>query len=996
MKNTLSILLAIFLCCSMGATAQITWSLSHDTLYITGTGPMPEYSSTDAPWIDYRDQYRHVVVRSGVTTIGQNAFLAPAGLISAVLETVTLEEGVTEIHYGAFSANKTLQTVSFPTTLTSVGELAFAGCTALQAVDLPEAMTAIGRKAFDGCSALDSVIIRATSLTTYGEDAFKSTNGALRIFVPEEAVDTYKAGWSAYADKIQAIPPQKYYHFITRSWENDALEEYEDSISELHPDFQLITSTGGSIDLTKHYNVVAGDVTVGGHLFVKTAAGTPCYIILADNAHLHVNGITFPTWNNHLDLYICAEEGGEQLGKLSSSDIIGNTDINTEGRVHIHGGDIYAKGRGSDPGIGTSGSTYMKSGDVYIYSGIIEASSEKGAGIGGSSSAYGLGTIRIYGGTISATGGASPGGAGIGGSTNCYDGTIEIYGGDITATGGHEAAGIGTTQDAPYNNMTVRVYAGSVVARGGNYAAGIGGGDGISGCTVEISGGYVEAHGGVDAAGIGGGEGGNGGTVTISGGEVKAYGNDNGAGIGGGEDADGAKVTITGGTVIAQTTGTDDGSRAIGPGDGSDNYGSLTLGDDLMVTSERKAAASERKGMCWYRTNVRVEPCDHEDVTYTVDGNTAADHHISHCPYCLRSDTALHTFDEHNRCTVCGVEATIYPIATYLPELQQGAYDGETYYRTPFDYIVPNSDYLLPECTVRVPKLSFIGWEPVTDAQQSHYTSPYTTDTTKLYQPGEYYRITDHTNFVARYQLANITLYAEESNNEVLAQYDNLLVNSVTLSGHTFTNDNTWQTLCLPFSLSAEEVANSPLAGAEIKQLDLNGTYDEHQTGYDLATNTLYLYFEDTNAIAAGRPYVIRWANANAEDPVFDSVTILKANANANAPYMVFTSLYSPKTFVAANDKAIYIGANNAFFRPDGTEVITINAFRGYFRLNYFGSASEAPFTIVTNLDGAVVPTGIEDGIGIGDGHWQKVLRNGILLIEKNGTRYTITGQKVK
>ena len=50
---------------------------------------------------------------------------------------------------------------------------------------------------------------------------------------------------------------------------------------------------------------------------------------------------------------------------------------------------------------------------------------------------------------------------------------------------------------------------------------------------------------------------------------------------------------------------------------GCDAYGQLTIGDLMMVRSERLAAAEERKNMCWYRTDVHVEPCTHPD--YTAD-----------------------------------------------------------------------------------------------------------------------------------------------------------------------------------------------------------------------------------------------------------------------------------------------------------------------------------------------------------------------------------------
>ena len=132
-----------------------------------------------------------------------------------------------------------------------------------------------------------------------------------------------------------------------------------------------------------------------------------------------------------------------------------------------------------------------------------------------------------------------------------------------------------------------------------------------------MTGGRVEAYGGVDAAGIGGGEDADGGTVNISGGYVLAQGNDYGTGIGGGQGGDGGNVTITGGTVIAKAGRNETGLRAIGPGEGDDVYGSLTIGDDMMVSSERMANVVERKNMCWYRTQARIEPCTHP--CYTAD-----------------------------------------------------------------------------------------------------------------------------------------------------------------------------------------------------------------------------------------------------------------------------------------------------------------------------------------------------------------------------------------
>ena len=729
------------------------------------------------------------------------------------------------------------------------------------------------------------------------------------------------------------------------------------------------------------------------------------------------------------------------------------------GTITIYGGTVYAKGGGSAKACGAGiGSGYMgDGGTVTIYGGKVTAETPwGGAGIGagcnhdtggGASGPFAPRRIKRIlhddvdprnGGTVTVNGGevyayAGAGAAGIGGGENAGGANVTINGGIVKAYGGENGAGIGTGYDHDnirYNGK-LTVNGGEVYAYGGDDAAGIGGGYNASGSDVTINGGYVYAkgdgngagigsgsegifkgglqggtltvnggeayaYGGTDAAGIGGGEDADGGKVTITGGYVLAQGNDWGAGIGGGQDGDGGKVTITGGTVIAKAGRNETECRAIGPGEGCDVYGSLSLGDDLMVTSERKFSAAERKNACWYRTQVRVEPCDHEGSTYTVDGITAADHHISHCSYCLHSDTALHSFDGHGVCTVCGVKGEVKAVIMWLPK---APYDGKTYGPTSTHSVVPNTNYLLPLASVQIPGYKFIGWEATTEPSGISYESPYTTATATLYPAGNRYTVTEDIEFVARYKVTDITLYDDASNTETLAEFNDHTVNSVTLSGRTLAKDNTWQTLCLPFALNAEALAASPLTGCELKELDLEGEYVGNKTGYDLSTNTLYLYFKDATEIEAGKPYVIRWASGeNILDPVFSNVTITNQSASVYAPHCIFVSLYDPKSFTAEDRNVVFLGANNTFSQPERAE--NVGAFRGYFRLMKFAlmlSESSAPLTIVTNLDGAVIPTGVESQVRPASAiSTQKILRNGILFINRDGKTYTVTGTEVR
>lgn len=87
-----------------------------------------------------------------------------------------------------------------------VGERAFYGCN-FNILTIPENVKTIGAQAFAGNAALATVEARGAEPAALGANAFQGTASGLAILVPGEAVDAYKAAWSAYADKIYADAP---------------------------------------------------------------------------------------------------------------------------------------------------------------------------------------------------------------------------------------------------------------------------------------------------------------------------------------------------------------------------------------------------------------------------------------------------------------------------------------------------------------------------------------------------------------------------------------------------------------------------------------------------------------------------------------------------------------------------------------------------------------------------------------------------------------------
>ncbi len=104
---------------------------------------------------------------------------------------VTIPDGVKEIHSSAFKMIKSITSVNIPEGVEIIGEAAFFMCTKLEKVILPSTLKEIHKNAFYSCRSLKSITLYE-GITMISESSFKGCRSLVRINIPD-SVTTIEA-----------------------------------------------------------------------------------------------------------------------------------------------------------------------------------------------------------------------------------------------------------------------------------------------------------------------------------------------------------------------------------------------------------------------------------------------------------------------------------------------------------------------------------------------------------------------------------------------------------------------------------------------------------------------------------------------------------------------------------------------------------------------------------------------------------------------------------
>ncbi len=242
----------------------------------------------------------------------------------------------------------------------------------------------------------------------------------------------------------------------------------------------------------------------------------------------------------------------------------------------------------------------------------------------------------------------------------------------------------------------------------------------------------------------------------------------------------------------------------------------------------------------------------------------------------------------------------------------------------------------------------------------------------------------------------------EQSNTEAkIDDYSSTSVSSLTLF-RTLRKAGCFNTLTLPFNVS--DLADSPLGGDNV----------EVYTFTDAAVENGTLVFDitkvNTNRLEAGVPYLIQWNNTGEVitrmdftniDGWDDDNTAETTNGTGVTYHGFYGKTHMDDETSGEQHLNLFLGGGNELFWPtDGDDPnAEMLGFRAWFQITNSG-ASLAPVRrgMPATLRIVATPTGIDSPFPSGEGRGEAatiVLRNGQLVIIRNGQTFSLNGQKL-
>ncbi len=206
-------LIAFILPIHMIVLADGVWNYENGVLTIMSNTQDFEKSS-QRPWDKYKNDVSKIVIKDGVTSIGDWSFanfsklkevqFAPsvdeigerAFYNCSSISYINLNEGLKTIENGAFNSCKGAIRVKLPDSLESIGDSAFMNLPEVPVITIPESVKNVGMWAFMGCTSLEQIYIEGDVTKGLGNSCFASIHENYILYYNVK----YREVWKLIAD----------------------------------------------------------------------------------------------------------------------------------------------------------------------------------------------------------------------------------------------------------------------------------------------------------------------------------------------------------------------------------------------------------------------------------------------------------------------------------------------------------------------------------------------------------------------------------------------------------------------------------------------------------------------------------------------------------------------------------------------------------------------------------------------------------------------------
>ncbi|MBR4547391.1 MAG: hypothetical protein IKO66_05035 [Paludibacteraceae bacterium] len=200
---------------------------------------------------------------------------------------------------------------------------------------------------------------------------------------------------------------------------------------------------------------------------------------------------------------------------------------------------------------------------------------------------------------------------------------------------------------------------------------------------------------------------------------------------------------------------------------------------------------------------------------------------------------------------------------------------------------------------------------------------------------------------------------------------------------------SSFNTLCLPFNV---EIGGSPLAGADVYSF----------VGATISNGVLLLNITPASSISAGVPYLVRWPNTTGETlhfMHFEGISWDGDNvaASSGSGSVLFQGFYGRTQITGAEDSytTLFLGSRNNLYYPNNNGS-SMKGFRAYFKIIESGGSTFAPgMPAVLNIVQSPNDATGWDAAEKETNQPRKELRNGQIVIIRNGETFLVNGQKL-